>query len=183
MKKMKKLIIQNLRIAFIIFAIFFVAGLLFFYKNFSIENTMWTAILAGIISLVLVIPMLIYQMIYIKTNKIPVNDFSITATQEATFTVDKSVENTLKMIENDIPSKINSYPFKYNEKLGLYKTKTGATIRSWGEIILVKLTKIDSLHTQLNVLSKPVYKTTLIDFGKSSMNIEKFRKEFNQEIL
>ena len=180
---MKKVIIQNLRVAFFFFAIQFVVGLLFFYKNFGWETIMWTAILAGMTSLVFIIFMGIYQFIYIKTNKISLNDFSIQATQEATFTVDKSVEDTLKTIENNIPGKINSYQFKYNEKLDFYKTKTGATIRSWGEIIIVKLTRVDSSHTQLYVLSKPVYKTTLIDFGKSSMNIENFKLVFNRNGL
>lgn len=144
---------------------------------------MWTAILAGITSLVLIICLGIYQFIYIKTNKISLNDFSIQATQEATFTVDKTIEDTIKTIENNIPDKINSYQFKYNKKLDFYKTKTGATVRSWGETIIVKLTKIDNLHTRLYVLSKPIYKTTLIDFVKSSMNIEKFKSEFNKNGL
>jgi hypothetical protein len=180
---MKKIIIQNFKVAFVLFAIQFVVGLIFFYKSFSLETVMGIAILAGITSLVFIICMGIYQLIYIKTNKISLDDFSIQATQEATFTVEKSVEDTIKTIENIIPDKINSYKFKYNNKLDFYKTKTGATIRSWGEIIIVKLTKIDNLHTQLYVLSKPIYKTTLIDFGKSSMNIEKFKLEFNQNGL
>ncbi len=180
---MKKVIIQNLKVAFFFFAIQFVVGLIFFYKSFGLETTMWTAILAGITSLVFIICTGIYQVIYIKTNKISLDDFRIQATQDTTFTVDKSIEDTIKTLENNIPDKINSYKFKYNEKLDFYKTKTGATIRSWGEIIIVKLTKIDNLHTQLYVLSKPVYKTTLIDFGKSSMNIEKFRLVFKQNGL
>jgi hypothetical protein len=180
---MKKIIIQNFKVAFVLFAIQFVVGLIFFYKSFSLETVMGIAILAGITSLVFIICMGIYQLIYIKTNKISLDDFSIQATQEATFTVEKSVEDTIKTIENIIPDKINSYKFKYNNKLDFYKTKTGATIRSWGEIIIVKLTKIDNLHTQLYVLSKPIYKTTHIDFGKSSMNIEKFKLEFNQNGL
>jgi len=52
-----------------------------------------------------------------------------------------------------------------------------------GEVILVKLTSIDDLHTQINVLGKPVNKTTLNDFGKSSMNIEKLRSAFHQKNL
>lgn len=58
-----------------------------------------------------------------------------------------------------------------------------ATFRSRGEVILVKLTSIDDLHTQINVLGKPINKTTLIDFGKSSMNIEKLRSAFHQKNL
>lgn len=177
---MKNIIIQNLRVAFFLFAIQFIVGLIFFYKNFGLETMMWTAILAGITSLVFIICMAIYQGIYIRLNRISLDDFSIKATQEATFAVNQSLADTIRTIENNMPEKINSYKFKYNEKLDFYKTKTGATIRSWGEIIIVKLTRIDNLHTQLYILSKPIYKTTLIDFGKSSMNIEKFKLEFNQ---
>lgn len=180
---MKKIIIQNLRVAFFLFAIQFVVGLIFFYKSFSVETVMGTAILAGITSLVFIICIGLYQLIYIKTNKISLDDFSIQATQEATFTVDKSIEETISTIENVVPENINSYKFKYNRKLDFYTTKTGTSIRSFGETIIVKLTKIDNLKTQLYVLSKPIYKTTLIDFGKSSVNIEKFRMSFNQNGL
>ncbi|MEP6464736.1 MAG: hypothetical protein ABJB05_00460 [Parafilimonas sp.] len=180
---MKKIIIQNLRVAFFLFIIQFIVGLILFYKNFGMQTIMWTAILAGCTTLVFIICLGIYQLIYVKTNKISLNDFNIQATQEATFTIDKSVEDTIKSIENNIPDEINSYKFKYNKKLDFYKTKTAASIRSWGEIIIVKLTKIDSLHTQLYVLSEPVYKTTIIDFGKSSMNIQKFKSEFSKNIL
>lgn len=177
---MKKIIIQNLKVAFFLFAILFVAGLLVFYKSFDLQTIMWTAILAGIVSLFFLITIGIYQLIYIKINKISLNDFSIQARQEETFTANKSIEETIKILKNKISDKINSYPFKYNNKLDFYKTKTGATTRSWGEIIIVKLTRIDGLHTELHILSKPVLKTTLIDYGKSSMNIQKIKEEFNQ---
>lgn len=162
------------------FAILFVVGTLVFYKSFGLETILWTAILAGIVSLFFLISMGIYQLIYIRINKIPLNDFSIEASQEATFTVDKSIGETIKILETKIPGKINSYSFKYNDKLDFYKTKTGATTRSWGEIIIVKLTRTDALHTVLHILSKPILKTTLIDYGKSSMNIQKIKEEFDQ---
>ncbi len=180
---MKKIIAQNLRVTLFVFIALFVIGLIAFsiafYQGFSWETIKWTAILAGIVSLFFLICMAIYEVIYIKTNKISLNDFNIQATHEATFTVDKSIEDTKNTVENIIPDKINAYKFKYNNKLDFYKTKTGATIRSWGETI-IKLTKIDNLKTKIYIESKPVYKATLINFGKSSMNIEKIKLEFNQ---
>lgn len=122
--------------------------------------------------------MALYQFFYIKSHKISLNDFSIQAKQEATFTVDKTLGETRNTLENFIPGKINSHKFKYNKKLDFYKSKTGAGIRSWGEIIIVKLTELSDSKTQLYVLSEPVYKTTLIDFGKSSTNIEKIKSVF-----
>ncbi len=176
---MKKLIIQNLRITLFCFALLFVLGLVIFYKNLGWETVEWTSLFSAIISLFLIICMGIYQFIYIKSNKISLSDFNIQATQESTFTVNESEKDTANTIQNVLPLKINAYKFKYNDKLHFFKTKTGATIRSFGETIIIKLTKIDNTHTQLYVLSKPVYKTTLIDFGKSSVNIEKIKQAFN----
>lgn len=180
-ERMKKIIIQNLKVTFSFFVILLITGLIIFYKYFGLETTISIAIVAAIASLVLIISMGIYQLVYIKPNKISLDGFSILATQEATFTVDESEEEALKTIENNIPEKINAYPFKYNHKLDFYKTKTGATLRSWGENIIVKLTKIDDLHTQLYVQSRHIFKITLIDFGKSSMNIEKFKLAFSSQ--
>lgn len=175
---MKKIIIQNLRVAFILFALQFFVAMLFFYKNLSLQTILGIVILAGITSVAFILCISIYQIIYIKTHKISLNDFSIQAKQEATFTINKSAADTIRIMENAIPDEINAYQFKYNKNLDFYTTKTGATLRSWGEIIMVKLNRIDPLHTQLYVLSKPVYKLTLIDWGKSSMNIEKFKSAF-----
>lgn len=180
---MKKFILQNLKVALFLFAILFVIGLIAFYQSFSWETTKWTALLAGIISLFFIGCMTIYELIYIKANKISLNDFKIQAIQEATFTVDKSIEDTKEIVENILPDKINAYKFKYNNKLDFYKTRTGASVRSWGEAIIIKLTSIDNLRTKIYAESKPVYKATLIDFGKSSLNIEKIKSEFSQQSL
>lgn len=96
-------------------------------------------------------------------------------TQSATFMVDKTIEQTIEIIENIIPKKINSYKFRYDSEKGFYKATTSATIRSWGEIVTIKLTKIDDFKIQISVLSKSLLKTTLIDYGKSSLNIQKIR--------
>ncbi len=175
---MKKIIIQNLRVALILFAIQFFMAVLFSYKYFSLQTILGIVILAGITSVAFILCIVIYQIIYIKTHKISLNDFSIQAKQEATFTINKSEADTIRIMENNIPDEINAYQFKYNKKLHFYTTKTGATLRSWGETILVKLNRIDPEHTQLYVLSKPVYKLTLVDFGKSAINIEKFKSAF-----
>lgn len=129
---MKKIILQNLKVALFFFAVQFIVALIFSHRIFSAETVISLAILSAITSLFLIICMVLYQFFLIKKNKIALDDFSIQAKQEATFTVDKSIGETKKTIENVIPEKINSYKFKYNEKLDYYKTKTGASIRSWG---------------------------------------------------
>jgi hypothetical protein len=147
------------------------------------ETILWTAIMTGSTTLVLTLIMGLYQALYIKKHKISLDDFDIKPTQSATFTVDKTIEDTKDIIENVLPYKVNSYKFKYDREQGLYKAKTGATLRSWGEIIVIKLVQLDNYKTQLSVLSKPLLKTTLIDYGKSSMNIQKIKLAFDQNGL
>ena len=177
---MKKIIQQNLRVALFLFSVQFVVAIIFLFWIFHIATVTDVIILSAITTFVFIVSMALYQFFYIKNHKISLNDFSIQAKQEATFTVDKTLVETKITIENILPDKINSYKFKYNKKLDFYKSKTGASIRSWGEIIIVKLTKLSDSKTELYVLSEPVYKTTLVDFGKSSMNIEKIKSAFYQ---
>jgi len=175
---MKKIIFQNLKLAFFLFLIQFIVAVILLHWVSGIATVTDVAILAAITTLAFIICMAIYQFIYIKSHKIALDDFSIQAKQETTFIVEGSIEEIENTLENIIPDRINSYKFKYNKKLDFYKSKTAASIRSWGEIIIVKLTKLSDSKTQLYVLSEPVYKTTLIDFGKSSMNIERIKSAF-----
>ena len=180
---MKKIVIQNLKVAFFFFAVQFIVGLIFLYRNFNYETVIWTAIISGTTTLVFTIIMGLYQAVYIKTHKISIKDFDIRPTQSVTFSIDKSIEETVQIIENIIPDKINSYKFKYDKVKGFYKAKTGATIRSWGEIIIIKLKKLENNKTHLSVISKSLLKTTLIDYGKSSLNIQKIKLAFDKNGL
>jgi len=180
---MKKIVIQNLKVAFFFFAVQFIVGLIFLYRNFNYETVIWTAIISGTTTLVFTIIMGLYQAVYIKTHKISIKDFDIRPTQSVTFSIDKSIEETVQIIENIIPDKINSYKFKYDKEKGFYKAKTGATIRSWGEIIIIKLKKLENNKTHLSVISKSLLKTTLIDYGKSSLNIQKIKLAFDKNGL
>ena len=180
---MKKIIIQNLKVAFYFFAVQFIVGLIFLFRNFNSETVLRTAIFSGTITLVFTIITGLYQAVYIKTHNIPLNDFDIKPSQSVTFTIDKTIEETVEIIEKNIPDKINSHKFKFDKEQGFYKAKTGATIRSWGEIVVIRVTQIDNYKTQLSVLSKSLLKTTLIDYGKSSMNIQKIKLAFDQNGL
>ncbi|MEO8819367.1 MAG: hypothetical protein ABI267_02495 [Ginsengibacter sp.] len=175
---MKKIVLQNLIVALFLFAVQLVATFIFLFWIFHIATIVDVILLSAITTSAFMICMALYQFVYIKSHKVSLNDFNIQARQEATFNVDKTVGETLNTLENIIPGKINSYKFKFNKKLDYYKSKTGASINSWGEIIIVKLTKLSESKTQLYILSEPVYKTTLIDFGKSSTNIEKIKSAF-----
>ncbi len=123
--------------------------------------------------------MALYQAAYIKKHKIAVNNFDLRPTQSLTFIVNKPVEDITHIIEDIIPQKINSSKFNYNASEGFYKATTSTTIRSWGEVIIIKQTQLESNKTKLEVLSKPVFKATIIDFGKSSSNIHQIKLAFN----
>jgi len=180
---MKKIIIQNLKVAFAFFSFLFIVGLILQFQNVNSETIIWTAKITATITLSLTIFMGLYQVLFIKKYKISLNDFDIRPTQNATFIIDKTIEDTKEIIENIIPSKINSSRFKFDNEQGIYKAKTRTTIRSWGEIIIIKLTQFDNCKTQLSVLSKSTLRTTLIDYGKSSLNIHKIKLALEQNGL
>ncbi|MEI8073651.1 MAG: hypothetical protein WCH78_02790 [Bacteroidota bacterium] len=177
---MKKIITQNLKVGLFVFSVQFFVGLIFLYKNFTLETVIWTALLSCITTLVFIIVIALVQAFYMKSYKVSLKNFDVNPTQSATFSVDKTLEEVLAIIENEIPEKINSYKFKYDKEQNIYKAKTSATIRSWGEIVIIKLTKIDNYKIQLSVLSKSILKTTLIDYGKSSLNIQKIKLAFEK---
>lgn len=160
-----------------------IVGILFLYKNLSLETLGWTALISATTTLVFTLFMGLYQFVYIRRNKISLEDFDINPKQSAIFIVDTNIDQTKDIIENLLPNKLKSHKFKYDIENGIFKTKTGATIRSWGEFVAIKLTEIDNTRTQLSVFSRPVLKTTLIDYGKSSMNIQKIKLAFNKNGL
>lgn len=181
---MKRIILQNLKVAFFFFAFLFIVsvGTQFLFNKFNPETLSSAALTSTVITIVFSLLMGLYQYISIKKNKISLADFSISPKQSASFIVDKDIAETQEIIENILPYKLNSCKFSYNTENEIFNTKTRATMRSWGEIIAIKLTPIGS-KTQLSVFSRPVLKTTLIDYGKSSLNIKKIRAAFEQNGL
>ena len=177
---MKKIISQNLKIAFFIFAIQFTVATLCRYNKFNVDTLSRTSLFSAATTIVFMLFFSAYQIFYIRTNKISLRDFDINPRQSTTFTIKQSLEQTKDIIENLLPTKLNSCKFKFDKKNGIFKSKTGMTIRSWGETIEIKLTEIENSKTQLFVVSIPILKTTLIDYGKSSMNIHKIKLAFDQ---
>ncbi len=176
--EMKRLIIQNIKVGLLFFAIQLFVGLIFLYKSFNQETVIMTALISCVTTLVFLFIIVVIQMFYMKNNKISLDDFDIKPTQTTIFSVDKTYEETLAIIQNTIPEKIKSYQFKYDNEQDVYKSKTDASILSWGEEIIIKITKLDNFKIQLSVLSKSLLKTTLTDYGKSSTNIKKIKLAF-----
>lgn len=173
-----RLIIQNLKVGLFFFAIQLFIGLIFLFKSFNQATVIGTAIISFVTTLFFLFVMGVLQVIYMKKNKISLADFDIKPTQTTTFSVDKTYEETVSIIQNTIPEKIKSCQFKYDREQDIYKARTGASVLSWGEQIIIKITKLDDYKIQLSVLSKSLLKTTLIDYGKSSTNIQKIKLAF-----
>ncbi len=57
--------------------------------------------------------------------------------------------------------------------LGRIEAKGGMTWKSWGEVISFDLRRVDANRTRVEVSSKPVLRTTLVDLGKNLENVEK----------
>ena len=127
--------------------------------------------------------MIVYQIFFIKKNKISINDFDIRPKQSTTIAIDKSIEETQRIVENILPAKIHSSRFIYNRDLDIYEAKITSTMSSWGERIIIKITKSENFKTQVFVLSKPILPITIIDYGKSSLNIHRIKLIFEQNGL
>ena len=100
---MKRLIIQNLKVGLLFFAIQLFVGLIFLYKSFNQETVIMTALFSCVTTLVFLFIIVVIQMFYMKNNKISLNDFDIKPTQTTIFSVDKTYEETLAIIQNIIP--------------------------------------------------------------------------------
>lgn len=59
-----------------------------------------------------------------------------------------------------------------DRSLGTIEAKAGMTWKSWGEVISFNLRRIDETRTLVEVSSKPVLPTTLVDLGKNLENVE-----------
>ena len=180
---MKKIIIQNLKVALAFFSFLFIVGLILRFQNINSETIIWTAKITATITLGFTIFMGLYQVLLINKYKLSLSDFDIQPTQSATFIIDKTIEETKEIVENIIPSKINSSRFRFDNELCIYEAKTRTTIQSWGEIIIIKLAQFDNCKTEFSILSKSALRTTLIDYGKSSLNIHKIKLALKQNGL
>jgi hypothetical protein len=59
-----------------------------------------------------------------------------------------------------------------NRSQGKIIAKTSMTWKTFGDVISFKLLKIDNDKIQVEVASRPIVRTTLIDYGKNLENVE-----------
>jgi hypothetical protein len=66
---------------------------------------------------------------------------------------------------------------------GKIDAKGGITWKTFGDKIEFNLNKINEAHTEVELSSRPVLRTTLVDYGKNLQNvqiIEEFLKEYRE---
>jgi hypothetical protein len=119
-------------------------------------------------------------MIFAKLNDIPIKDFDVNPSQSTTFVVDMCIDKAREKIENVLPVQLNARKFSHGAESNTFKARTRATFQSWGEVIEIGLTDIGNSKTQVSVFSRSLFKTALIDSGKSSLNIRRVKLAFDR---
>jgi hypothetical protein len=87
--------------------------------------------------------------------------------------VDTALEDAVLCVPN---AKITTFNYGY------VKAKTGFTWKSFGEEIIVVLEKSDA-STIIKINSKPLVKTTIVDYGKNSENVQKIHTFIMQRFV
>ncbi|GAH66337.1 unnamed protein product [marine sediment metagenome] len=77
-----------------------------------------------------------------------------------------------------VSTKKNFHLVRYDEKNGIIDCKTGTSIWSWGETILISVKRIEKGKTRVTIDSSPLMQ--LFDWGKSEDNVSKFFSFFEE---
>ncbi len=67
-----------------------------------------------------------------------------------------------------------------NAAVGRITARTGVSWRSWGDEIAFQLYSEEGTSTRVEITSRPVVRTTLVDFGKNLENVEKIAEFLRQ---
>lgn len=179
---MKKVIIQyfvnqNLKSTFIFFVFNFIFQF-FHYKGINSETILLDTKYSVVSALVYFITYGILLYKFIKRREILMNDPINILIPSVTFTADKTIDKTVEIIDNIIPYKIKANKFKYDIKQGIYWTKTRDTFRSWGNLVVIKLTQLDNDKTQLLVYDISSIMSPFKNNSICSMNIQQIKLAF-----
>ena len=99
--------------------------------------------------------------------------------EEKSFDVTIDFQTAFERLKNTLPL-IGARMDYCNVTEGIIKASTGWSWKSWGEIIEIKIIK--NKYTTIHVKSKPLVRTTALDFGRNYENIQAFCSNFSDII-
>ena len=168
---MKKNLFIFLKITVVIFLFQLFFGLIFMLNHFEIYSLLSSIPFELIASLFFVSVLVLIQTIYLKAYKQSLKDLDLNPIQKDSITVDYSKEKLINLISHELPYKLKSSNFIYDLEKDIYTASTGATMRSWGEKIILRIKENELNITTISILSKPSFPLTLFDYGKSQNNM------------
>lgn len=144
---------------------------LFLTGNFlGISPFIWKASLMGGMAFSLII----VTIHVLRLQNLPTSDrANLSPNQSRTLILNAEASRVFELCNSSVWT-INAKIISENNKnAGFLKAKTPLTFWSWGEIIEIKVSAIDEKTSQVLVTSSPSVKTTLVDYGKNTENVEK----------
>ena len=98
--------------------------------------------------------------------------------EHSKFEVDLSIEEAVSQLNKKLEIKGWRRVLNSNSHDNIrFKIKT--SFKSWGEILSIKISKVNSDKSNIEVTSKPILFTTLLDYGKNRKNVNKVKEVFN----
>lgn len=122
----------------------------------------------------------------IKLKKLGQKKGNVKIINTAEIVIEGSKQDILVICENSLSNIIKCKIEEINIREGILKAKAGMTWYTWGDLILFKLDHIHENKYKVLITSRPIVKTTVIDYGKNQDNINriiKFFREIKRDVI
>lgn len=132
------------------------------------------ALVSGILfgAVVIIIMMIVQKLHLRKTGNA---GKKVQLINQAEFKLEGTKEQVIELCRNSLDSIKNSSVLEINREAGLIRAKAGMTWYTWGDEITFQIESIGDHNYSVSVTSRPMVKTTLIDYGKNLDNIQKIK--------
>jgi hypothetical protein len=94
-----------------------------------------------------------------------------------------SYENSYDLLLDSIKSLKNWKIKKEDRSEGIICIKTAINWKTFGEYVTIKIIKLDSVQTKVEISSKPIVPTTLIDLGRNLENVDTICNILNNNVI
>lgn len=133
--------------------------------------------------LILTVILSIYQRINIKKLGLPKGEAKVDTSVE--LEIEGTKREIFEICEYSVKNIVNCKIKESNFQEGIIKVRAGMTWLTWGDVMLFKLEQVQDNKFRILVRSRPLIKTTIIDFGKNQDNINriiKYIKAMNKDV-